>query len=400
MDILSAAIDAARSFAGDVYVIGGPVRDALLGREARDLDFTVSDRAVQFANELARRTGGRVAPESRFLTTKVVAGGEEIDVTTIRREIYPRPGALPEVAPGTLQDDLFRRDFAANAIALDLRSGELLDPLGGRDDIAKRQLRLLHDRSFVDDPTRIFRAIRLRRRLAFSIEPHTDRLVQAAIDDRALQTISADRYWREVVLALEEEAPGALIAELSARGALRRITPETGEGVAQRLSSLDHLLTGELREIDRGFVYLATLLNGQPSEHLEEFPLQRRTVDRFASVVRRVDEALAALDSAPDPLTIDAGLEELVLASLIESRHADAVRLIAAFRRFATPVSGRDLGVPPGPHIARALFDVRRALFRSEISPAEALAFAQRRALQYLERGETQPETGGETGNR
>src|SRR5207248_848318 len=124
---------------------------------------------------------------------------------------YRHPGALPTVAEGRLKDDLMRRDFSINAIALDIMNNEVHDPAGGERDLRARLVRVLHDESFVDDPTRIFRAIRLATRLGFQIEPRSDELLRRAIAAGALETVSKERIWRELFLAMEEQdGPAAL----------------------------------------------------------------------------------------------------------------------------------------------------------------------------------------------
>src|SRR3954471_13577445 len=152
------------------FLVGGPVRDVLLDRhDVLDVDLTLEDDSSSFARALAKRTGGRVRSFPQFLTYKVTGEGlPEIDVATARKERYRAPGALPTVTAGKLKDDLLRRDFSINAIAMDLRDGSLHDPTKGEDDLHAKRVRVLHDKSFIDDPTRIFRAIRLATRLGFT----------------------------------------------------------------------------------------------------------------------------------------------------------------------------------------------------------------------------------------
>src|SRR5207245_1090771 len=169
------------------FLVGGPVRDLLLGRPAIDIDLTLEEGSSTLARAVARRINGRVRSFPQFLTYKVLAEDfPEIDIATARTERYREPGALPSVSSGTLNDDLLRRDFSINAIALDVSNAEIHDPSGGARDVKQRVVRVLHDQSFIDDPTRIFRAIRLAARLDFKIEPHTAELMQAAIRSGAL----------------------------------------------------------------------------------------------------------------------------------------------------------------------------------------------------------------------
>jgi len=197
-------LDSVRAAAGDtpVYVVGGAVRDLLLGRGRADLDLVV----VGDAATLAPRLGADVTQHERFATAKVRLGEHEVDVATARTERYPRPGALPEVEPAAgIEEDLARRDFTVNAMAVPL-SGEpgLIDPHGGRADLEARLLRVLHPRSFADDPTRALRAARYASRFGFALEPGTEALLREA----DLSTVSAERRDAELLrLAGEESAP-------------------------------------------------------------------------------------------------------------------------------------------------------------------------------------------------
>jgi tRNA nucleotidyltransferase (CCA-adding enzyme) len=193
-----------------VYVVGGAVRDVLLGSEPHELDFVVEGDAVA----VARRTGGRVIAHERFGTATVtLPGGATFDLTSARRERYERPGALPDVELGaSLREDLERRDFTVNAIALHLADGELISHPQARQDLDARRLRVLHDRSFLDDPTRLLRLARYAARLGFEPEERTDRLAAEAIAAGALDTVTGSRLGAELRLLLREPQPAALLA--------------------------------------------------------------------------------------------------------------------------------------------------------------------------------------------
>lgn len=186
-----------------VYLVGGAVRDLLLGRGRADIDLVVEGDAAALASEL----GADVTSHERFGTAKVRLDGHEVDIATARAESYPHPGALPLVEPATLADDLRRRDFTINAMAIPLR-GEphLIDPHGGQADLVAKRLRVLHPRSFEDDPTRAIRAARYAARFGFELEPETAELLRRA----DLGTVSADRREAELLrLASEPSAPDA-----------------------------------------------------------------------------------------------------------------------------------------------------------------------------------------------
>jgi tRNA nucleotidyltransferase (CCA-adding enzyme) len=196
-----------------LYVVGGAVRDALLGRVPRELDFVVAGEAAPVAARAAERLSGRLVVHERFGTATVHAGGIAFDVVSARRERYERPGALPVVETGaSLEEDLARRDFAANALAWRPADGTLTEWPGARADVDARVLRALHDRSFQDDPTRLLRLVRYATRLGFAIDPGTDALAAAAVATGATGTVSGGRLGSELRLLLGEPLPAALLA--------------------------------------------------------------------------------------------------------------------------------------------------------------------------------------------
>jgi tRNA nucleotidyltransferase (CCA-adding enzyme) len=196
-----------------VYVVGGAVRDVLLGRAPHELDFVVEGDAVAVARRAARRLGGHVIVHDRFGTATVTAPEATFDLAGARRERYARPGALPDVELGaSLAEDLARRDFTVNAIALHLTDGELTFYDGAQRDLDARVLRVLHDRSFRDDPTRLLRLARYAARLGFAADPETDRLAADAVTGGAIGTVTGSRLGAELRLLLREPQPAALLA--------------------------------------------------------------------------------------------------------------------------------------------------------------------------------------------
>lgn len=196
-----------------VYVVGGAVRDVLLEREPHELDFVVEGDAVAVARRAAARLGGRMTVHERFGTATVEAPGAVFDLVSARRERYERPGALPLVELGApLRDDLARRDFTVNAIALHLVDGDLVAHPGALDDLRAGRLRVLHERSFLDDPTRLLRLARYAARLGFEPEPDTDALAAQAVASGAVETVTGSRLGAELRLLLREPQPDALVA--------------------------------------------------------------------------------------------------------------------------------------------------------------------------------------------
>ncbi|MBI4355271.1 MAG: CCA tRNA nucleotidyltransferase [Candidatus Omnitrophica bacterium] len=189
------------------YAVGGCVRDWLLGRHTRDVDIVVDREAARLARAVADALGGRLTIHAQFGTATVATRTRTIDVATCRRESYAVPAAYPKVRPGTLRQDLFRRDFTINAMACRLAPaawGRLVDEFGGRRDLTARRLRVLHPRSFIDDPSRILRAVRFEQRLGLTIEPRTRRWMREAIAAGWLLKLNRGR-WRKELSAMDEE---------------------------------------------------------------------------------------------------------------------------------------------------------------------------------------------------
>ena len=393
----SRAIDLVREVAAEKdchpYLVGGPVRDLLLGRhDMLDLDLTLEEDSSTFARALARRTGGRVRSFPQFLTYKVTADGlPEIDVATARSEKYRQPGALPAVSPGTLRDDLFRRDFSVNAIAFDVLDQTLHDPAGGVRDVEAKQIRVLHDRSFIDDPTRIYRALRLAARLGFTIEEQTERWMGEAIAGGAMATVSKERIWRELFLTMDEtDAPKALGA-IAAAGALDVLFEQRNGELCARLRMMKEQIDAD-PALDRYVLYTAALLHGNASPvDLEGsgFSQKRaRNVMHVANEIARFADALADAGSDRQRFRILKAATPETLATLAAT--APELRAHVAryqeYRNFKLALRGNDLDVAPGPHVARALERAREAVFTGEVPAEEARSFARQMAMKYLSR--------------
>jgi tRNA nucleotidyltransferase (CCA-adding enzyme) len=206
---------AVQALAGEpgVHVVGGAVRDVLLGHRPHELDLLVEGDAIATARRAAEQLGGEVTVHERFGTATVDTGEHSFDLASARRERYPSPGDLPEVELGaSAEDDLARRDLTVNAMALRLADAELLAWPGALEDLEAGVLRVLHDRSFHDDPTRMLRAARYAARLGFALDPATDALWAAAVQAGAPGTVSGERLGEELRLLLAEPQPGALRA--------------------------------------------------------------------------------------------------------------------------------------------------------------------------------------------
>ena len=387
------AIDLVREAAAEKqvrpYLVGGPVRDLILGRAVLDIDLTLEDGSSTLARALAKRIGGRVRSVPQFLTYKVTADDfPEIDVATARKERYREPGALPTVDVGSLSDDLFRRDFTINAIALDLTNNQLHDPTNGAQDIEQKLVRVLHDASFVDDPTRILRALRIASRLGFTVEPHTRQLLDKAVNEGALATISKERLWRELFLAFEEAAAPEAIAAIAEAGAVKPLFAVSLDGLRERLERVRHALA-KSAGLDREALYTAALLHGNASPvDLEGSGMSQKRARNVMHLANELPQTLDALNEAKNEHARFRVLKHATPEMLALLDHPNVARF-QEFQNFRLPLRGTDLEVPVGPHVARALERTREAVFTGEIPAADARTFAREMAMKYL--GKDQP---------
>ncbi|MCH8207116.1 MAG: CCA tRNA nucleotidyltransferase [Chloroflexi bacterium] len=214
-----------------LFLVGGTVRDLLLGHRPVDLDLSAVGGNDLLAAELARALEGEVVARSQFGTAKIRAADTYIDLALARKETYANPGALPKVAPGSIQDDLARRDFSINATAVCLdegRWGELVDPHRGREDTQGGLVRVLHPGSFIDDATRIIRAVRYSVRLGFRLEPETEALLRR--DLPYMGTIGGDRVRNELIRIFREERAVPMLETAREIGVLAAIHPSLAVG--------------------------------------------------------------------------------------------------------------------------------------------------------------------------
>jgi tRNA nucleotidyltransferase (CCA-adding enzyme) len=350
-----------------VYAVGGAVRDLLLGAAAVDIDLAVEGDAV----DLARRAfpGAKITAHARFGTASVVAAGARIDLASTRSETYARPGALPKVAPGSIEDDLRRRDFSMNAMALRLSgAATLADPCGGADDIAARLVRVLHDRSFADDATRIFRALRYAARLGFSLEAQTAALLRDGTGHIA--AVGGERLRREIELMIEEPAAGPALEACQATGALRAVHPALlWDETNTRALGAEH---GAPR-VAYGFALLAARASSDAAEAIcERLKLKRdeAAAVRGIAAMRGVEKMLRRPHAKPSGVVVLLDRFPAAAVAGFAATAADAIarqmalRYLDEWRHVKPMLSGRDLremGVPAGPQVQKGLQLIRAA---------------------------------------
>jgi tRNA nucleotidyltransferase (CCA-adding enzyme) len=326
------------------YLVGGVVRDLLLDRDRADVDVAVEGGV----SELARRLGGEARAHERFATAAVHVDGLEVDLAATRSETYERPGALPVVRPAPITDDLARRDFTVNAMAVPLAgTPELIDPHGGLADLRHRQLRVLHGGSFADDPTRALRAARYAARYGFALERRTAELLRGA----DLSTVSTERLEAELRrLASEPEARRGF--ELLDEWGLVEPAP----GAPQLVDAVAELLTAEpWRDVaPRHDAVLAAALG--------------RGLSRARELV---SPAPARPSEAVERARGRSGVE-LALARALGAEWLD--RYVAQWRHVRLEIDGNDLlaaGIPEGPAVGRGLARALRAKLDGEVAGRE-----------------------------
>ncbi len=363
------------------YLVGGTVRDMILGYANFDLDLVIEGNAVKLAQHIAKASQAKLITHPRFGTAKLSYSDFTLDMTTARGETYARPGALPEVTPGTINDDLFRRDFSINAMAISLNKnnyGELIDPYQGKRDLEHRFIRILHPGSFRDDATRIIRATRYEQRLGFKIEPQTFQLLKQNIP--MIETLSGDRIRHELELIFREEYPEFAINRLNQLGMLQRINSSLkGDGwiagkfdKARSVSKLSQLPS----------LYLCLLvypLQGEDNERL----IQRLNIPtKLAQVLRdtlRLKSQLHLLDKPSikhseiyyllyeyKPLAIQAN----AIASESPAVHSNLELFLTKLRYVRATLTGKELinlGIPAGPQLGEILQALHTAKLNNEV---------------------------------
>ncbi len=369
--LLDIAVDVAREAGLALYLVGGPVRDALMSRPVSDLDLVVEGDAWPAAEAFARAAGGRITRHERFRTAVVEApdAGWSVDWVTARRERYPAPAALPEVEPAPIVEDLARRDFSINALALRLDRAELLDPFGGEADIRHSSIRVLHDASFVDDPTRLLRAARFAARWEFELEAHTLELARDAVAGDMIARTSPQRILHELWLTLDEPKPERVFARLNEWGAMPQLALEWSDELADRLAAARVSAPGGAESSE---VYLALLIAAINQREREQLKRRYNLPAAALRMLRTLPaEPPRELQTAPaDATTLEALLVRYTLAELralelmsSPAGKANIRRYVDQIRRLPPLLTGDDLkaaGLAPGPLYAEILAEARR----------------------------------------
>jgi tRNA nucleotidyltransferase (CCA-adding enzyme) len=393
--LLRLAGETAEKMGFNAYLVGGSVRDLLLGQANLDLDIVVEGDGIRFAEELAGSLGAHMRSHRKFGTAHLRRDGLKLDVATARTEYYESPAALPKVETSSIKKDLYRRDFTINTLAIKLNQrdfGMLIDFFGGQRDLREKTIRVLHNLSFVEDPTRAFRAIRFSERFGFKLSKHTERLIKSTIEMNLFEKLSGSRLYEELSLAFTETNPVMTLKKLSDIGLLKVIHPgltfdekleTTLSSMFETLAWYDLLYLDE--KVDKGVLYLMTILSNlgdkERAEALSRLSTPPKTTGIIQKSIRESTEILRRLPLA-DPaevyhllINID---REIILFSMAVTKNREKKKEISQFlvdlRKVKPLLKGADLikmGIPQGPVFSEILGRLRDEKLRGRLKTEE-----------------------------
>ena len=393
--LLKISGEVAESLGFQAYLVGGSVRDLLRGEENLDLDIVIEGDGILFARTIGEKLHAKVRTHQKFGTAQIFPDTFKLDVATARTEYYESPAALPKVETSSIKKDLYRRDFTINTLAVKLNPrdfGILTDFFGGQRDLREKAIRVLHNLSFVEDPTRAFRAVRFSERFGFKISKHTENLIKSTIEMNLFDKLSGPRLYEELLLSFKETDPIRTLKRVSEFGLLKVIHPnlvfteelEATLGSMHETLSWFNLLFLEEKP-DTGVLYLMALLSGLREEDI------KTAIERLSPSPRVKDMIVKGIVSARgvakklpirDPVEIyklfHALKLEIILFSMALSRDQQKKKVISRYltelRNVKTVLTGDDLrhmDIQPGPIYAKILGALRDEKMRGRLKSRE-----------------------------
>jgi len=377
------------------YLVGGFVRDLLRGEPNLDIDIVIEGDGIAFARAIGQRLQAKVKTHQRFETAQIITNGVKLDVATARTEYYESPAALPKVEMSSIKKDLYRRDFTINTLAIKLNPrdfGLLIDFFGGQRDLREKTIRVLHNLSFIEDPTRAFRAVRFSERFGFKISKHTENLIKSAIEMHLFDKLSGARLYDELLLSFQETEPVKTLKRLSDFGLLKVIHPKlifNAELEAVLKSMHDTLSWFNLlfldEKTDRGILYLMALLSELKVEdimtalkRLSPPPKEREII------LKGISQARDMLKRFPlsDPVELYKVLSNLRLETVLfamalskeRQTKKEISRYLTELRNVKTILKGHDLkrmGIQPGPIYSEILRELLNEKLRGKVKSLE-----------------------------
>jgi len=379
------------------YLVGGFVRDLLTGNKNMDLDIVVEGDAIAFSKILAENLGINYKVHKTMGTASLfLPEGFKVDVATARIEFYPEPASPPKVERGSLKMDLYRRDFTINALAIDLNPssfGELIDFFGGQRDLKDKMIRVLHGMSFIEDPSRIFRALRFEARFGFKLDRQTESLMKVAINSGVVEKLSGHRLFNELKLILEEPDPLKILLKMEELGLLKVFHPDLSLSAKTKAYILKtqgvlnwYNLLFLPERLEQYVVFLLSLTESLKEENKAEFcerlnlgsSLRKKLIEER----KKAKKALWQIKREKDPYKVYELLSplslEILLYLVVISEERDIQKLLADFisrARWVKPeLRGKDLkdlGIPPGPHYNLIFKRLLEARIKGEIKTRE-----------------------------
>jgi len=398
MKLLETVSQVARREKFSVYVVGGFVRDLILGIENQDVDLVVEGDGLAFARALGQELSAKVKSHAKFGTSVLILPDRSrVDVATSRMEYYKHPAALPTVEKGSVKADLFRRDFTVNSMAIQLNGEKpftLIDPFLGERDIRDRMIRVLHNLSFIEDPCRMFRAVRFEQRFGFTLGKQTEAFLKYAVEKRWVDKLSGSRLMNELVLLLKEASPVSCIHRLHELGLLRFISPELEPEVPGPLERIESVLAWSKRvpmeePAEVWYAYLLGLFNTLGEEAFDVALLRLNAPQRLRKRLAADREALglarALLDGKREPgapeihrcfsaLSPEAVVFLLAWADSERANHCATLYFtqVRAMGRLA--LTGDDLigmGIAPGPVFQQVFQELKEARLSGRVKSRE-----------------------------
>ena len=390
-----------------VYIVGGCVRDLLLKKEAIDFDVVVEGDGIEFVQKIAKNKKVKLIIHRQFGTATIILSDNlKVDIATARKEIYEKPAALPKVTPGDIRDDLSRRDFSINTMAIKINKkdfGEFLDYFNGHKDLKNRIVRVLHSFSFIDDPTRILRAIRFEQRFNFRLDRNTYILVKKAVKQGLLNKIQPQRIWNELVLLLKEPQPKRYILRLDKICGLSFIHHKIklDKSLLKSFDSLERAISWFYRRfshemsIDIWLIYFVLLTSNLKMKDIDyivrKYNIRKTEQDRIYSFVRLRKKLLSCLVKPKlKPSQIFSILEPLsyevvILIRAVSNKEIIEKRIegfLSLYNGVRLQIGGKDLiglGVKPGVYFRDVLKKTLYAKIDGNIkTKSEELRFVKR----------------------
>ena len=366
-----------------LYLVGGVVRDLFLRQTNFDLDLVVEGNAIELAQHLAEINHGKITTHPHFNTAKLQWDKWSVDLVTARSETYAKPGALPTITPGSIHTDLSRRDFTINAMAIELNPshyGELIDRYESRGDIKQKLIRTLHEKSFTDDATRIWRGLRYEQRLNFQLESTTLKLLKQAIP--MLDTISGDRIRYELECILKEERPEKVLRRAEELRVLPKLSPtlKGREWLAEKFKRARQISSPNRPPLG---LYLALLVYSLTNEENERLISFLRLPKSLAQTLRDTIDIKTKLPSLADPELSPSSIYRILhsynptavtvnaLACDSPTTHRRIHLFLDKLRYVKSALTGNDLkrmGIAPGPHIKEILQRLHEARLDGKVT--------------------------------